>query len=294
MIIAISFTGLTILMVYFLSYYLRDLFKNRHILAVKTIIASAVVGFITDFLDTLGIGSFAITTILLKATKLLKIDRELPGTLNAGHTIPAMMEAYIFITVVKVSPLTLFTLVPAAIIGSWVGSKLVTKFPEQRVQFIMGLALIITAVLMTLRQLNILTMLGEGNTAMGLTGMALVVGIVLNFIFGILMTMGVGLFAPCMAMLYILGLNPLAAFPIMMGSCAGLMPVASVEFVKAKDYTRPVALGITLGGIVGVIIAAFFVTSLNLEVLTWLVIVVVIYTGIMYTIKGLRRTVKIA
>jgi uncharacterized membrane protein YfcA len=294
MIIAISFTGLTILMVYFLSYYLRDLFKNRHILAVKTIIASAVVGFITDFLDTLGIGSFAITTILLKATKLLKIDRELPGTLNAGHTIPAMMEAYIFITVVKVSPLTLFTLVPAAIIGSWVGSKLVTKFPEQRVQFIMGLALIITAVLMTLRQLNILTMLGEGNTAMGLTGIALVVGIVLNFIFGILMTMGVGLFAPCMAMLYILGLNPLAAFPIMMGSCAGLMPVASVEFVKAKDYTRPIALGITLGGIIGVIIAAFFVTSLNLEVLTWLVIVVVIYTGIMYTIKGLRREVKMA
>ncbi|MDT2597252.1 TSUP family transporter [Enterococcus dongliensis] len=271
----------------------RDLVKHKSDLGKGNWFVSGIIGFVTDFLDTLGIGSFAPTAMLLDFTKQLGHDRLLPGTLNVAHAIPVLVEAFIFTTVVEVSPVTLFSLIIAATVGSFVGSKFVTKLPEKKVQFWMGWALIITAVLMGLRQTGMLNMLGEGNTATALTGAKLVIGVVVNFILGALMTIGVGLYAPCMAMVYMLGLSPLVAFPVMMGSCAGLMPVASINFVKEGDYARKVSLAITIGGIIGVIIAAKFVTGLNLDILTWIIIVVIVYTGITYILKSRKPAVAV-
>lgn len=276
------------LLVYYLFYFIRDLAGSRGNWGKGNWIVSGIIGFITDFLDTLGIGSFAPTTMLLEVTKQLENDRQLPGVLNVGHAIPVLMEAFIFITVVDVQPLTLFALVLAAIAGSFIGSKFVTKLPERKVQFFMGWALIVTAILMALRQAGMLDLLGQGNTATGLTGIPLIIGVIGNFVLGSLMTIGVGLYAPCMAMVYMLGLSPLVAFPIMMASCAGLMPVASANFIKTGDYARKVSVAITLGGIIGVIVAAKFVTGLDLEVLTWIIIVVIIIAGITYIKKGMR------
>ncbi|MGY3765501.1 TSUP family transporter [Vagococcus vulneris] len=277
---------LGILLLYYVFFLLKDLIAHKNDLGPGRIWLAGIIGLVTDFLDTLGIGSFAPTTLALNATKYLDDDKLLPGTLNVAHTIPVMVEAFIFITVVKVAPLTLFSLVVAAILGSWIGSKTVTKLPEKKVQYFIGIALIVTAVLMGLKQLGLLDLLGAGNTATALTGWKLIVGIVGNFIFGALMTIGVGLYAPCMAMVYMLGLSPLVAFPIMMASCAGLMPVASAEFIKTGDYSRKATIGITIGGIIGIIIAVKFVTNLNLNFLTWLIIIVIVYTGITYIIKS--------
>lgn len=280
---------LGVLLVYYLFYFVRDLIAERGNWGGGNFLVSGVIGFITDAMDTLGIGSFAPTTMLLETTKQLDNDRQLPGTLNVSHTVPVIIEAFIFITVVKVAPLTLFSLVLAAIVGSYVGSKTVSQLPEKKVQFYMGIALIITAALMALKQLGLLDLLGTGNHLTSLTGIKLIIGIVGNFILGALMTIGVGLYAPCMAMVYMLGLSPLVAFPIMMASCAGLMPVAGTNFIKSGDYSRKVSLGITIGGIIGVIVATRFVTGLNMNVLTWVVIAVVLYSGFTYIRKGMHE-----
>ncbi|MGM0216368.1 permease [Enterococcus sp. AZ109] len=266
----------------------RDLVVHKDDLGHGNWIVSGIVGFITDFLDTLGIGSFAPTAMLLDFTKQLSNDRLLPGTLNVGHGIPVLVEAFIFTTVVDVSPVTLFSLIASATVGAFIGSRLVTGLPEKKVQLWMGWALIVTAVLMFARQQGWIDILGADNTATALTGIKLVIGVVINFFLGALMTIGVGLYAPCMAMVYMLGLSPLVAFPVMMGSCAGLMPVASINFVKKGDYARKVSLAITIGGIVGVIIAAKFVTGLDLEILTYIIIAVIIYTGVTYIRKSMR------
>lgn len=268
----------------------RDCIKHKDDLGKGNWIVSGIIGFVTDFLDTLGIGSFAPTTLLLNMTKQLSSDRLLPGTLNVGHGIPVLVEAFIFTTVVDVSPVTLFALVGSATVGAFIGSKFVTGLPEKKVQLWMGWALIITAVLMFARQQGWIDILGADNTATALTGIKLVIGVVINFILGALMTIGVGLYAPCMAMVYMLGLSPLVAFPVMMGSCAGLMPVASLNFVKTGDYARKVSLAITVGGIIGVIVAAKFVTGLDLNVLTYIIIVVIIITGVMYIRKSMNAT----
>lgn len=288
MIVTLLLGVLGALTLYFLFFFVKDVAANKEVMAQEQAswVKSGFIGAFVNFFDTLGIGSFAPLTALLDFFKQLDHDRLLPGTLNVSCTIPVMTEAFIFIKLVKVDPVTLFAMVAAATVGSFVGSRTVSKLPEKKVQFYMGLALLVTAALMLLRQFGALDALGTGNEAVALTGIKLIIAVVINFFLGALMTIGVGLYAPCMALVYMLGLNPLVAMPIMMASCAGLMPVASAEFIKAGVYARKSSIAITIGGIVGVFIAAKFVTGLPMNVLTIIITLVVIYTAVTYIRKS--------
>ena len=237
---------------------------------------ASFVGFFTNFFDTLGIGSFAPTVALNKFTKMGVKEKELPGLLNVAYTLPVICEAVIFTTVIEVEPLTLISMLAAAAAGSYLGAGIIAKMDEIKIQKVMGIALLLTAVLMVLKQLGLMP---GGGDAIGLTGVKLVVGVIGNFILGALMSAGIGLYAPCMALVYFLGLSPQVAFPIMMGSCATLMPVGSIKFIKEGAYPRKAALILSISAVVGVFIAAYLVKSLPLEVLTWLVIVVIFYTS---------------
>lgn len=234
------------------------------------------IGFLTNFLDTLGIGSFAPTVALNKFMKMGVRDKELPGLLNVADTLPVMVEAVIFTTVIEVEPITLISMLAAAALGLYLGAGVIAKMDELKVQKVMGLALLITAIVMVFKQLGLIQ---GGGDAIGLTGIRLVIGVVGNFILGALMSAGIGLYAPCMALVYFLGMSPQVAFPIMMGSCATLMPVGSVKFIKEGAYPRKAALIIALSGAVGVYIAATFVSNLPMNILTWLVIAVIFYTS---------------
>ena len=142
----------------------------------------------------------------------------------------------------------------------------------------MGSALLAAAAVMTMTQLQ---WIPGGGESLGLSGAPLVLAIAGNLVFGALMTLGIGLYAPCMILVSLLGMNPRAAFPIMMGSCAVLMSVGSVPFIRTQRYSLKAALGLTAGGIPGVLLAAFVVKSLPLSAVRWLVVAVVIYTAVM-------------
>ena len=275
--------------VFFLASLVVDLVKHKNDLGKESPVVGFLIGLVTDFFDTLGIGSFAPTTLLFKVTKFLDTDKKIPGTLNVAHTIPVILEAVLFLTGVKVEGITLFSMIAAAIAGALVGARIVNKLPEKKIQLVMGVCLIVTAFLMASGQLGWLKALGAGNEAVGLTGIKLIIGIVGNFILGALMMAGVGLYAPCMAMVYMLGLSPLVAFPIMMGSCAGLMAIGSPEFIKAGNYSRIGSVAITIGGVIGVTIAYTLVKGMPLAVLTWVIIGVVIVTGISMIRQGTKK-----
>ena len=248
------------------------------------------VGFITNFFDTLGIGSFAPTVALNKFTKMGVKDRELPGLLNVADTLPVMLEAVIFTTVIEVEPLTLISMLVAAALGSYLGAGVIAKMDEVKIQKVMGVALLITAILMICKQLGLIQ---GGGDAIGLSGIKLIVAVVGNFIFGALMTAGIGLYAPCMALVYFLGMSPQVAFPIMMGSCATLMPVGSIKFIKEGAYPRKAALIVALSGAVGVFVAAYLVKSLPMDVLTWLVIAVIFYTSASMLVAANKSSKKV-
>ena len=240
------------------------------------------VGAITNFFDTLGIGSFATTTATFRLRKMVP-DRLIPGTLNVGHTIPTIAQAFIYTSVIPVDVLTLFAMIAAAILGAWLGAGIVCGWPKQKVQFGMGAALLVAATLMLITQVQVVTgsrIMPLGGEALGVRGMMLVVAVVGNFLLGALMTLGIGLYAPCMILVSLLGMNPTAAFPIMMGSCAFLMPVGSLRFIREGGYSLRNALGLAIGGLPGVLVAAYIVKQLDLNMVRWLVIVVVLYTAI--------------
>jgi uncharacterized membrane protein YfcA len=241
-------------------------------------------GFVTNFFDTLGIGSFATTTAIFRKWGMVR-DEKIPGTLNFGHTLPTIAQAFIFTKLVPVDPKTLVLLIVAAVLGAWVGAGVVARWPRRRIQLGMGIALLVFAGFLILALAN---RNPTGGTLLELTGVKLAAGFTGNLILGALMTLGIGLYAPCMIMIYLLGMNPTAAFPIMMGSCAFLMPIASARFVRERGFDLRASLGLMIGGVPAVLIAAYIVKSLPLTAVRWLVLAVVLYTAV-GLIRAARR-----
>ena len=294
MLLALRGILLSLMGVYYYTFF-KDYRKVKEAgeLDNTSVVKVGALGWVANFFDTLGIGSFA---IIVAANKFFKIgikDKELPGFLNVGCCLPVMCEAFIFTTVIEVDPVTLFSMLIAAAVGSYIGAGIISKMDEAKIQLVMGLALLATAVLMFCSKMGYMP---GGGDAIGLSGAKLAIGVVGNAILGALMTAGVGLFAPCMALTYFLGLSPQVTFPIMMGSCAMLQPVSSVKFIKEGAYPRKASLVLSLCGAVGVFVAAFIVKSLPIETLKWVVMAVLVYTGasmIAGAMKNLGKEAKV-
>src|SRR5882757_6607641 len=234
-----------------------------------------LIGAVVAFFDTLGIGSFAPTTAIFKLLRIVP-DELIPGTLNVGLTPAAILESLIFVTAIIVDPLLLVTVVGSAAAGAWLGAGIVVRLPRRAIQITMGIALLIAGSVFTAVNLGALP---GGGTAMGLVGWKFGLAVGINFILGALMSAGIGLYAPCMITLALLGMHPLAAFPIMMGACALVQPVASLRFFQTNTFAWGPSLGLAIGSIPGVLIAAYIVKSLPLSALRWLVIVVITYAA---------------
>ena len=245
-----------------------------------------LIGFVTDFFDTLGIGSFAPTTAIYKLRRIVP-DELIPGTLNVGHTPAAIAESLIFVTAILVDPVLLVTMIGVAAAGAWLGAGIVARLPRRAIQVIMGVALLIAGTAFAAKNLSALP---AGGTAMSLSGWPFGLAVGINFVLGALMSAGIGLYAPCMITLALLGMHPLAAFPIMMGACALLQPVASLRFFQTGKFAWGPALGLAFAGVFGVLIAAYIVKSLPLLWLRWLVVVVIAYTAFAMLRSAASRT----
>lgn len=257
----------------------------------KKMVYNAIVGLIANFFDTLGIGSYAPTSAAFKFGKSVD-DINIPGTLNVGDTFPVLVEAFLFFGFVDIDIITLVLMIVAAVAGSIAGASFVTKLNVEGVRLAMGFGLAILGCVMLVKQLGI-GPFGLVGTALKLTGVKLIVGVVINFVLGALMCVGVGLYAPCMALVAVLGMNVGAAFPIMMGSCAFLMAFGNgPKFVKENRFDMVATLCQMFAGAVGVLIAYFLVKSLPLSVLTWLVICVVFVTSIMFFVDYFKDKKK--
>ena len=233
-------------------------------------------GFVTNFFDTLSIGSFATTTAIFRQWRMVP-DERIPGTLNVGHTLPTIVQAIIFTQIIPIDGMTLALMILAAVLGSWLGAGIVSGWPRKKIQIGMGCALLVAAALMLMAQLNVIQ--GGGNL-LKLEGGRLAIGLVGNFVLGALMPMGIGLYGPCGILVFLLGMNQKTAFPIMMGSCAFLMPIGSARFIREKAFDVRAVLGLAIGGIPAVLIAAYIVKSIPLTYVRWLVVIVVVYTAL--------------
>lgn len=274
MIVIALLAGLTLLATLFLIQLIRTA-RARGQLIPR--IEGVAIGAVANFFDTLGIGSFAPTTAYVKLRKLVP-DSFLPAILNTGHCLPTVAQALVFINLVQVDPVLLIACIGAAVAGAIVGAPIVVRAPVRIVQAIVGVALLIAAALYAMTNLGLMP---GGGEALALTGPLFFAAIIAHFFMGALMTFGIGLYAPSLIMLSLFGLNPVAAFPIMMGACAFLMPVSGLRFMKTDRIDLKLVLGMAIGGIPAVLLAAFVVKSLPLEALRWGVVVVVLYAALL-------------
>ena len=283
-IILLSFTGMQGFLM--ISDYSKAKRENR--LEDESCVKAGIAGMIGNFFDTLGVSSFAVIIAMGKAMKMKFKDKELPAMLNVSCAIPNITEALIFLTAIEVDPTTLVSMLIAAGMGSYIGAGIVEKLDEKKIQLAMGIALFITAtvIFMGLPWVNLLPV---GGSSIGLSGSKLFIGVTLNFIYGALMTSGIGLYAPCMATTYILGMSPKCAFPIMMGSCAVLMPIASTRFIKDGHYPRKTSIWITIGGVVGVFAAAYIFNAMPMNMVKVLCVFVIYYTSYGMLKKAFNR-----
>ena len=272
--LAVLFTLLAIVGVTFVALWVADMRRSSRPVGKPSWLEIAI-GLVTNFFDTLGIGSYAPTTSLYKIFKVVP-DERIPGTMNIGHTVPTLIQAFTFITIVDVATSTLIPMIVAATLGAWLGASVVAGLSRRAIQLGMAAALIIAAIAFTASNLQLFPLGGE---AIGMAGAQLALALACYVVLGALMTLGIGIYAPTMVMVTLMGMSPTTAFPIMMGSAAFLMPVASIRFLKSARYEPRAALGLTLGGIPAVLIAAFIVKSLPLEVMRWIVVVVVLYAA---------------
>lgn len=337
--------------------FIRDCFHHKEDFNIRKVIPLSLIGYISDLLDTWGIGSFAICQSAFKFTRSCD-DELMPGTLNIAHTLPTILEFLLFLDLIKISPLTLITMIGGAVVGAVFGASFVSHWPVRLIRKALGSALLILAVVLSCKLAHIgpfestmspkeiilylntegiqvenpdqwldyvqddsslskkeaayyfnpsvterelhrvaeeLQSVGKTRIASrelsndisehliySLEGPSLLIGILGNLLLGALMTIGVGLYAPCMALVSGLGMNAVACFPIMMGSCAFLMPSAGLKFIKEGKYDRKAALLITLFGLAGVYTAYKIASSLPLDVLTGIIICVMIYTAITF------------
>jgi len=202
-----------------------------------------------------------------------------------GHCLPTVAQALIFINLVRVDPVLLVACIVAAVVGAVIGAPIVLRLPTRVVQLAVGIALLFAASLYAATNLGLMP---GGGAALSLEPKLAVFAVVAHFVMGALMAFGIGLYAPSLVLLSLLGLNPTAAFPIMMGACAFLMPVSGLRFLRTDRIDLRVVLGMALGGVPAVLLAAFVIKSLPLQTLRWGVVVVVLYSASLLLRAALR------
>ena len=261
----------------------------------------SIVAFVMCFFDTLGVGNFATTTAAFKFRNSVP-DEIIPGTLNVGYVMQTVAQALIYISIIEVDVWTLALMIAAAVGGAWLGAGIVAHWSRRKVQIGMGLCLLGASAVIALQivgnykpaaefivrnapalqgAVEQVQHLFSGGEAQSLAGVKLGIGLAGNFLLGALMTLGIGLYAPCLMMVSLLGMSPVAAFPIMRGSCAFLMPVGGIRFIKAGRYAPWTTVVMSIAGIPAVLIAAYIVKHLEVNQVRGLVFLVVIYTAVM-------------
>ena len=227
----------------FLAFFLRRAISALGSISVKA--EGVTLGAITNFFDTLGIGSFAPTIAWLRIRRLTE-DVEIPATINVGHALPVLGQALIFINIIEVDPRLLLACILSAIMGAAFGAPIVIKLPARPIRIGVGLALLIASAFFVAAGLGAMPDSYSGSESLDAFGFT--IAVFAFFVFAALQTIGIGMYAPSVVLFSLLGLDPKSAFPVMMGAAAFVMPVCSFWFLRSTRLNVKVALGLTIGG----------------------------------------------
>ena len=262
----------------FILRFATDLIQHREFLKIEpgnklTLAFSSMIIF---FLSSFGVCDFAISTIFYRIKKLVS-DKKLPGTLNTQCVIPVAVMALTFISTIQVDFLTLIVCIVSQVFGAYLGPRFVVKLPTKTIRKTLGIGLFIAAFFIVAGKFH---WMPAGGMAIELSGIKLLIASLSLFFFGAINNVGIGSYPLTMATLYALGMSPLVSFPIMMGACAFSTSIGSMQFIKYGEYSRKITLFTSTFGVIGVFIAVYFIKTLNVSLLQWVIAAILFYTSI--------------
>lgn len=261
----------------FITVFVRDLMKHHGEIMEEpsSPIWTPLSQIVIYFLSTFGISDFAISTALYPKVGWVSI-KKLPGTLNTQCVIPVFVMSLAYISTITVGIKTLVVCIVCQVVGAYLGPRFVVKLPEHIIRIFVVAGLLVATALILGGKFG---WIPSNGTATDLNGWKLWTTGILMFVYGALNNIGIGSYALTMATVYAMGMNPVAAFPIMMGGCTFSVSVGSMQFIKLDDYSRKITLS-SVAGIIGVLLAVFVVKSLNTSLIQWIVVIVLLYSAI--------------
>lgn len=290
--------GIALITAVAVGFWIKDMLVHKDDFKVEMKVGGAgkaakasIIAMVTLFFDYIGIGCYSPMTAFWKMFKVTR-DKFIPGTLQIACLMATCVESIVCITLIEVETWTLVVCIATAAIGSFIGGGIVAKLPVRPIRIGIGIALLVVAVVLALGILGVLSIPATG---IGVSGWKLALMGVISFIMGGLMTIGVGYYAPTMAMVSLLGLNASVAWPLFLGACAYLIPVAAIRFlmvsIKSDEpvYDRKIAVYTNTIGLIGPIIAIVFVISMPLQYLKILVIFIIVYVGGTMLYQGIKN-----
>lgn len=232
--------------------------------------SSGIIAFIAD---TLGVGSFSINIAFAKLFNTFP-DEELPAMSNAAQVMPGVIESFFFMNLIDVDLNTLLTLVSGACIGGLIGGTIVSRLSKQSIRLGMMFCFIVIISILICHQFRLIPIGGE---LIALQGGRLMIGFIAMIICGALTSVGIGLFVMVQAVLFLLNVSPLVAFPIMTTAGAMQQPLTTLVFLQQNKVPIKKTLILSLSGCIGVLITLPLFTHLTVTWLHSLLLVILTY-----------------
>lgn len=242
----------------------------------------AVIGVASNFLDTIGIGSFAVIIAMRKMLGVMKDDVKLIGTMNIQAAITSLAQMLIFLHFVKVDFVTVIVAISMIALGGFLSGFVAVRINKQLVHKIMLWAFVITGILLFLIQIKVLDFTANNEMV---TGYKLVIFAVFMLLAGILPGFGVGYYSIIESTMFLFGLKPIVAFPIMTSASSYQMPITAATFINKGKFYGKSAIIMSLFGVLGVVAAATLITNVNGYVLKWILLAIIIYNIIILAKK---------
>jgi uncharacterized membrane protein YfcA len=249
---------------------------EKHVLSPRAKKQLCGCGILSFFLDTIGVGSFAVNIAIGKTFGLIK-DRALPAFANGAQVLPGAVSALFFMKFIPVDAVTLFSLVMATTVGGALGGVLISSLNTHYLKIVMIMAFVSIALLLIATEFRLVSI---GGSATALSGSKLWMASLLMVVSGALTAAGVGLFAMTQAVLFLFGMSPIVAFPIMTVAGAVSQPVTSMVFSYKNEIPQKESLIVGVAGLIGVALALPLVANLSPTGLHFLLASVLIYNSI--------------
>lgn len=253
-------------------------------ISVKQKIQLTLSGVIAFVADTLGIGSFAVNIALAKLFKTFD-DDELPPMVNGAQIIPGAIESLFFMKWVNVDIKTLIILVLGTCLGGLLGGHVVSRLSKQAIRSMMVVCFGLIMFLLVSKEMQWLPV---GGNLVALTSYKLLFGFIAMIVCGALTSAGIGLFAMVQGVLFLLGVSPAVAFPIMTTAGAMQQPLTTLVFLKQNKIPLKKTLLVSLGGCFGVLLAIPIFSALSVNVLHQLLLGILTYNIIMISFAFLK------